>query len=629
MCGIFGFTGKEDKQLLKKMAVCLKHRGPDGEGFYTSNRISLGHCRLAIVDLVTGDQPFFNEDSSVVLIANAEIYNQVGLRQILEKKGHRFKTNSDCEAIIHAYEEWPDNFLDYLNGDFAFALWDEKSKQLLLARDRLGIRPLYYAQAGEDIIFASETKAILKDSRIPKDLDKIALGQYLSLRYVPGERTMFEAIRRLLPGRKLIFKKGKLNIIHYWDANYQQNSAKSLPAWRDEFLELFSDAVRLRLMSDVGYGAFLSGGLDSSFVVSLMKKYSPVDINTYAIGFGCDIDETGRASEVARFLGTNHFSWQIPKDAYKLLPKIMYYLDEPIGDAIIIPTYLLSRESSHNEKVVLTGEGADEILAGYVHHLTVNYSNRLSRNFKLGLSYLIKVIPPVFIDTVFPYPARLGKSGCLRLAKYLSISEKGAEAYMALTELFSQDEKSHLYANAEFRLDTNGPLINDWQVYFTGAKATLNKIIDLDMNNWLPNYTLYKQDRLAMANSQEGRVPFLDHRLVELCARVPVEFKIKNLEVKFLLREAAKMALPKEVVKRKKKAFYLPTEKVFGEDFNSFASCVLLEGRLTKSGIINRAVVEDYLKDFQKTEILPNKKIVALLILGLWLDNYLKEVLSN
>lgn len=629
MCGIFGFTGRQNQELLKKMAFNLKHRGPDGEGFYTSGGINLGHRRLAIVDLKSGDQPLFSEDRSIVLIANTEIYNHNLLRKELEKKGHIFKTNSDCEVIIHAYEQWPENFIDYLNGDFAFALWDDRQKQLMLVRDRLGIRPLYYCIIGEDIIFASETKAILLDKRVPRDLDEISLGHYLSLRYVPGEKTMFKAIKRLLPARKLVFKNGEPAITCYWHIDYQIDNTKSLQSWTDEFLEIFSDTVHLRLMSDVGYGAFLSGGLDSSAVVSMMKKHSSSNITTYAVGFGCDIDETGQASEVANLLDTCHRSWQIPADSYKLLPKIIYHLDEPIGDAIVIPTYLLSKESSANEKVILSGEGADEILAGYVHHLTMNSCYKLNRKLALCLASLIQAVPCWFIDHIFPYPAQLGKSGRRRLVKYLSNLNRGVRSYLTLVELFTKEEKDNLYSHEEFRIDSDSLLFNDWQHYFNDSKHLLNQSIDLDINNWLSNYTLYKQDRLTMANSQEGRVPFLDHRLVELCAKLPIKFKINNFQVKFLLRQAAKKILPKEIANSKKKAFYLPTEKVFGDDFNSFVRSVLLEGELTKFGIFHRDAMKNYLKDFQKTEILPNKKVIALLILGLWMDNYLKEVLSN
>jgi len=619
MCGVFGFTGRENKKLLLSMAESLKHRGPDGEGYFTSPGINLGHRRLAIVDLATGDQPLYSEDRKIVLVANAEIYNYQDLREKLKAKGHIFKTNTDCEVIVHAYEEWGDEFISRLNGSFAIALWDAGKKRLLLVRDRLGIRPLHYALKKDGLIFASETKAILLDESIKKTLNEGSLKNYLSLRYVPGEETMFRPVNKLLPGHKLVYQSGKAAISSYWQLNYQQDNSKDLSTWAGEFEALLEDAVRLRLMSDVGYGAFLSGGLDSSSIVSLMSKYSKENVKTYAIGFGTDIDETDAASNVANILKTRHETSFLEKTSFRDLPEIISHLDEPIGDAIIMPTYSLSRQSSNSEKVILTGEGADEILAGYVHQLAMNYLSLLNPGFGIFLSGLVRLLPAGLLNKLFPYPALLGESGKKRLIKYLSNLASGAGSYLALSELFSVDEIAEFYPGYQ----PSASLEQGWQGYFENDKAFLNQLIDLDLKNWLPDYTLYKQDRLTMANSQEGRVPFLDHRLVELCARLPVNYKINSFEVKFLLREVSKNILPEEISQAKKKAFYLPTEKVFGEDFYNYVREVLLEGALISKLSFRKEKLEAYLAHFQGEEILPNKKVIALLILALWAEKNL------
>lgn len=631
MCGICGFINFKEDGLIERMSQTLLHRGPDEAGFYKDDTIALGHRRLSIIDLTSGKQPIHNEDSSVWVILNGQIYNYIELRQELSGKGHRFYTFSDTEVIVHAYEEYGLDCVKYFNGEFAIALWDKKKKRLALIRDRLGIRPVYYSYINGGLIFASELKSVLCYGKIGREINEEALDQYLTLRYVLADESVIKGVYRLPEASILTFSnEGESCIRRYWEISFEEKKAKKEAEYIEEFTSLLTDSVSLRLRSDVPVGAFLSGGLDSSVIVSMMKTAGCANIKTFCIGFGTDIDETRNALEMADFLGTEHTTLSLDKQSYQFLFKIIKQLDEPIGDSIIIPTYILSSEAAKSVKVVLTGEGADEILAGYIHHSVFQYGS-LYKKYTPDLiqrifSAVINKVPLGYLNRAFSYPASLGHRGKDRLMRYLSCKDKGLESFFVLTSIFGEEEKLGLYSNDFYqgairKKHWQNELCRIYNPLYNG----LNQIINFDMHNWLVNYTLFKQDRLSMANSVEARVPYLDHRLVEFCARLPLSLKLNGFSTKHILRKSAAKFIPKETVKAKKKAFYLPTEKCFGQDFNQFVKEILSESVLCKRGIFQKVFIERLFNQGQTSEILSNKQIMSLLILELWYREYIDK----
>lgn len=620
MCGICGIynPGKDvDKELVISMANQLVHRGPDEYGYFFDRGIGLGHRRLSIIDLETGRQPIFNEDGSICTICNGEIYNYKELKLKLQDRGHIFKTQSDTEIIVHAYEEHGDEFVKLLNGDFSIAIWDKKNEKILLARDRLGIRPLYIFQIKDCLLFSSEIKSFLRSSDFNVEINPVALKQYLTLRYVLGNETLFQGVERVPPATILVYQKGRKEIIKYWELKFETRRGKREKEFVDGFYSLLNDSVRLRLMSDVPLGALLSGGVDSSSIVALMAKEMNRPVDTFCVGFGTDIDELDEARFISKYLMTNHHELIIKPDSYNFFPEIIWHMDEPLGDAIILPTYLLAKETSRYVKVVLTGEGIDEILGGYIHHQTMYYGdiyNRIVPSFLQKLNIrVLSGLPVQLLNYFFPYPALLGEQGKKRFIDYMLKLDNPTEAYLSLASVLGKEERDELLT-PEF-LEQG----NDKWIYLDGEDI-FNKVINTDLNNWLPNYTLFKQDRLTMANSLEGRVPFLDHRLVEFSAGLPIDMKIRGRHIKYILREAVKDLLPKKTVYRKKKAFYIPFEKCFDSGFNDFIRDYINEKNIKEQGIFNWDAVERYVYKKEKKELLENKRLMTLLIFQVWYD---------
>lgn len=630
MCGICGIIGTLAEDTVKTMAQAIYHRGPDEEGYFFHNRISLGNRRLSIIDLAKGTQPIFNEDKSIVVVYNGEIYNFQSLRTELQAKGHKFYTNTDTEVIVHSYEEYGVSCLQKFNGDFAFALYDIKNDQTFIARDRLGIKPLYYSIIGKNIIFASELKALLASGIIKKDLNYQSVDKYLTLRYCWGEDTLFNQIKKLPPASYMLVKDGNINIQKYWTLDYTPIKLKSPTDYINRFEELFEESVRLRMISDVPFGAFLSGGVDSSLIVAMMAKHSSLPVETYSIGFNLDIDETEEARKMAEYLGCNHHEIKIDKQSYDLLPEIIKFFDEPLGDAIIIPTYLLAKEASKKLKVILTGEGADEIFGAYIHQLTMHYGdiyNRFVPNILKDrlLLPLVKSAPLNILDHLFPYPSALGTKGKTKLINYLENLAKPTDAYFSIASIFTNSDKNHLYT-APFlqKLDSYNVtkefsnLLSD-----RASLPILNQLIDLDTKYWLADYTLFKQDRLTMANSIEGRIPYLDHNLVEFVAQIPVKYKLNGMNTKYLLRKVATSYLPKNIASKPKKAFYFPYQKCFGQDFNIYLKDIFDENSfIINMEIIQKDKLEKLCQDTLNSELLSSKQIMSILILEHWLRIY-------
>lgn len=630
MCGIVGVynfssQNKLTEQALKKMAGVLKHRGPDDEGFLNLDEVSFCFRRLSIVDVEGGHQPMTNEDCSLSLVLNGEIYNHQEIKKELISKGHRFKTRCDAEVILHLYEEKKEKFLERLNGMFAFALYDKKERKLILARDRIGIKPLYYIQLADKLLFASEIKAILESKEVKRTPNLKAIDNFLSFRYIPGPESIFNDIYKLPPGHILICKNGKINITSYWQPELYSGEYKTDKYYIDKFGELLEDSVSLRLMSDVPLGAYLSGGLDSSTVVAIMSKLTKLPVKTFSFGFGnFKGDELSQAKERAKLFGCQHQEVYFQPKDFELLPKLVWFLDEPQGDAIALPIYLLSQKASREIKVALTGEGADEVLAGYLFHKTINlaqlYKKIIPKPFRRGVfGPLAKIIPVSLLNYIFDYPGSLGQKGKEKILNYLKVLEDKSpqKNYHFLISLFDKTDKNSLYTES-FKKEIVA-FSNQEDEELNNKHSYLDKLLLLQYRDWLPDNILLRQDKMSMANSLEVRVPFLDHRLVEFLLKVPPHLKVHFLTEKYLLRKYAKKILPEKVSKIKKQAFYIPVENYFkSPTFQKLIAQTLSESQVKKRGYFNYSQIKEIKDRLNKNEFIYTKQIVALVMLELW-----------
>lgn len=624
MCGIFGFWGFQNSSLLNKMANTIAHRGPDSQGFFTHENFSMGMRRLRIIDLEGGEQPIFNEDKTVVICYNGEIYNYIELKEELLSLGHLFKTNSDTEVIVHAYEEWGTQCLARFNGMFAFALYDIRKKQLFMARDRCGQKPLYYFYQNGHFVFASEIKAILNADFVSREVCVSAIDAYLSLRYVPEPRTMFENIRTLPAAHYLLLnQKGEIFIHRYWDIPLIENRKDYLsPKAAFEKIEYqLRQSVKLVMRSDVPVGAYLSGGVDSSLLVALMREHNP-HINTYSIGFNSPIDETHEARETAKLLGTNHHEvYCTPKDI-GLLPKVIYHMDRPVGDALIIAFYKLAELASRDLRVVVSGEGADEIFAGYQFHKVMQLFNTYFQVMPKVLHQkllipLLNKIPAKFLNMFFHFPAALGREGKQHFLKFLSNYPNNSlfANYMALKTLWRFDSRHQLYSDAFKFYATHQwvPKVRDM-----GGKF-LDRLLKLQWDEWLQDWAIIRQDKNTMAHSLEIRLPFLDHHLIELGFQISPKLKATWFKDKIIERKLAKHLLPEQVVNRTKKPFYFPMKYFFeNSQFTELVKQTLNKNQIIKRGYFNPDYIEKLLKKMQTREFIYLKQVVSLVILELW-----------
>lgn len=619
-----------DDELLCRMNDHMRHRGPDGEGVFVTDEVSLGHRRLAIIDLATGGQPIYNEDRSVVVVFNGEIYNYPTLRRNLEARGHRFATATDTEVIVHTYEQYGLDCVKSFNGEFAFALWDKKTRTLVLARDRLGIRPLFYCRWGSRLAFASELRSLLcwKQARGP--LSTKALGAYLTLRYVPRAGTMFDGVEQLPPGSYFVFQEGKSRTVRYWHARAAKLAPRSTKDWVEGFRDLFIDSVRLRMRSDVPIGAYLSSGIDSASIVTVMRQLTSLPIQTFTIGgFGAGVDESAEAHALAQYLGAEHHALTIESGQFELLPQVMASMNRPIGDAIILPTWLLAKATASRVKVVLSGEGADEILAGYVHHLALSTGQTIQRVtpdalLRLG-RWMLGKCSDKFLNCFFPYPAALGKKGKQKLINFLDmlVRHDVGQQYLQLACVFREQDKRLLLAQGSYEASIADTFVLDLlHNALVEGESFFDSLIACDLENWLADYTLAKQDALSMDHSLEARVPFLDHRLVEYALALPTHMRWRGLQSKVILRRAMRQSLPRKTASVKKKAFYIPFEKCFNKKFDCFVQDVLLSRRCLNRGIFNQSYIERYTSRVRSCELIENKQIMSLLLLELWLREY-------
>jgi asparagine synthase (glutamine-hydrolysing) len=626
MCGICGFY-LSDEQLvnpavLRKMTSSLQHRGPDDEGYYIDGGVALGHRRLSIIDLDTGKQPIHNEDKTIYVVFNGEIYNFPELKKELEEKGHSFYTKTDTEIIVHLYEEMGERCLEKLNGMFAFAIWDGKMRKLFLARDRIGIKPLYYAYNSKALAFASEPKALLQLPWVEGRLDPQGLSCYLSYDFIPAPYCIYEDIRKVPPGHHIVYQNGKLSCERYWDLDLTDRLAKGLD--EEEICELiwaeFCRGVKMRLISDVPLGVLLSGGIDSTSLLAALRHEGVDDVKTFSIGFeDPSFDESMYFRNAASFFETEHYEEVLaPRKLIDIIPHVASILDEPLADASIMPTYLLSRFTKGYVKVALGGDGGDELFAGYPTYqayLLSRYYERFPRMIRYVIEAIAKRLPVSFDNMSFDFRAKKFITG---------IAYPSVERNYIWLGTFSPDMKKRLVTN---RIGEEWGGFNAFHVlhdYLNGKvfSSELGKLLYLDTKLYLQDGVLTKVDRASMAHGLEVRVPFLDHRFVESVTGLPEGLKLKGFTTKYIWKKIIKDRIPAEIERRGKKGFGIPIAKWLCGELKGLMEEMLSEERLKKQGIFNPFVVQRIVVDHLARRVDNRKKLWNLLIFQLWWDRF-------
>jgi asparagine synthase (glutamine-hydrolysing) len=620
MCGIAGIvdvTGRPvDGALVRAMTTAIAHRGPDGDAVVCHGSTGLGHRRLAIIDLVTGDQPMTSEDGLVRIIFNGEIYNFRELRGELEARGARFHTASDTEVILRAYEVDGPDCVRRLRGMFAFAIVDERAGRLVLARDRAGIKPLVYAWDGKKLLFASEIKAILEDRAVSRDLDLEALGQYLTYHYVPSPRTIFRSIRKLPPASTLVLplKGGEPVVSRYWSLRFAPDVRVTEEEWVERLRAELGDAVRCHMISDVPIGAFLSGGLDSSTVVALMAQASPSPIRTFSIGFDeADFDELRFARQVAARYGTDHYELVVKPNALEVLPKLAWHFDEPFADSSAIPTYYVSKITREHVTVALSGDGGDENFAGY---------RRYAR--ALGLHQRFDQGPGQLARPLLRLASRLLPVGAPGQAMAGMLGAGPLERYFRLVTYQRRETLRRLLSDELVDVARSGPDGATFSRLAAEGRAPdyVSTLQHIDIATYLPDDILAKVDRASMAVSLESRVPLLDHRLMEFVATVPSGLKLRNGGGKYLLQRAMAQDLPAEILTRKKMGFGVPLGAWFRRELRDMTRDVLLGARARQRSIFRAAEVENLLATHDAGRRDCSARLWSLICFELWMQQW-------
>ncbi len=615
-----------DQEGLAAMTATLQKRGPDDLGYYRSGPVGLGHRRLSIIDLEMGHQPLSNEDGSIWIVYNGELYNYREMRVNLEKAGHRFATLSDTEVIVHAYEEYGADCLKAMNGMFAFAIWDSNRQRLLLARDRLGIKPLYYAKLPHCLLFGSELKALVAHPQFERRLDVTALNLYLSLEYVPTPHSILKGVNKLPPGHFLLVEGSDTRLERYWDLRLDKSepvSTRTVAECSAEVRQLLYDAVKMELIADVPVGVLLSGGIDSSAVAAMMARASTRPVPSFSVAFDDpSFDESSHARLVARHLGTEHHEFPLSADtALATLPEIVAGLDEPLGDSSIIPTYCLSRFTKEHVKVALGGDGGDELFGGYSTlqaHRLANYYQRLTPGWLRGLvePWVLENLPVSFDNLSFDFKMRrflrdYSLPPVVRHHRWLGSFTPEEKAWL-LNPLAgeSREEVVDLVENYAHQAHTQDPL---------------NQVLYCDLKLYLEGDILVKVDRASMANSLEVRVPLLNRVLVEYAAHLPHSFKLRGLTTKFLLRQALKGILPDSILKRGKKGFNAPVAKWFAGPLKPLLEDLLSPQRLKRQGLFQPDYVTTLMKEHQARYRDHRKLLWTLLAFQMWYEHWIGQ----
>jgi len=621
ICGIFNLDASPvSMDLIKKMNRTMTHRGPDGEGFFIDSNIGLGHRRLSIIDLHTGDQPMGNEDGMVQVVFNGEIYNFLELRRVLEGKGHVFRTRSDTESIVHGYEEWGDQVFEKLRGMFAIALWDGRGKRLLLARDRIGKKPLYYLADRSRLFFASELKALLESPCFSREIDLCALDCCLSFGYVPSPFSIFKGIRKLPPGSYAVQDENGFKIKRYWTLDMQGGAGEitETAAARD-LAQLIDEAVRIRLISDVPLGAFLSGGVDSSLVVASMAKINKGEpVKTASIGFSvAPFNELEYAKIVAERYKTDHTEFVVEANALDILDKIVWHLDEPFADSSAIPTYYVSKMARQKVTVALSGDGGDETFAGYINRYSMT---RLEDRLRRRIPGPVRngILKPVSEN----YPKLDSWPRPFRLRNFLSSLSRSFEAayFRSMSFSFLPAMKAALY-RPELRSELNG--FNAFDIlrpHFDQNRNpdAVSRAQYVDIMTYLPEDILVKVDRMSMAHSLEVRAPLLDYKIMEYAARLPSQFKLKGGISKYILKKAMEDRLPQEILYRSKQGFCVPLAEWLRGDLKTLANDTVFSKESRATAYFDLSYVRKIWERHQKGREDYSAPLWGLMMFELW-----------
>ncbi len=611
MCGITGICepspdDRVDRARLQAMTDVIRHRGPDGDGIHITGNIGLGHRRLSIIDLGGGAQPMANATGDLIVTFNGEIYNYVELMGDLRSDGYTFQTSSDTEVILHAYAAHGDGCVEHFNGMFAFALWDDRQRRLLIARDRMGKKPLYYHFDNGRLIYSSELKALLQHPRVPTEVCPHALDEYLAYGYVPEDRCIIRGVKKLPPGCLLTWQDGRIEIKHYWDVHFNDEQPTDERAWVAELENLLRDAVRIRLRSDVPLGVFLSGGVDSSAIVALASQESDTQLRTFAIGFDeAEFDELHYARMVADRYKTDHTEIVVRDHDLSMLSDIVYHLDEPFADPSALPTYYVCREARKHVTVCLSGDGGDEVFAGYSRYRHALAQAKWDWLLNLGGRGLAKSASRIV-------PRHWRGRGMIDRA-----ASRGAARYALQIGIFDESERAALLGSDASRIQSAGALFAPYFANRNGHSLT-TVLQHVDQKSYLPDDILVKVDRMSMQNSLEVRAPLLDYRVVEFVNKVSAGWKIRDGQAKHALKKLLEPHLPHDVLYRKKMGFGIPIKHWFRGRQKEYVRELLLSSESRATEWIDRTSVERLLDDHVRGQRDLSQKIWAIVVFEHW-----------
>jgi asparagine synthase (glutamine-hydrolysing) len=632
MCGICGIALADNREkvppsFLSSMCQTLTHRGPDDQGFFIQKNAGLGARRLSVIDLESGHQPLANEDSSIHIVHDGEIYNFPDLQTELKSRGHTFRTKSDTETIVHCYEEWGDDFVRELRGMFAFALWDERARKLILARDRIGIKPLYYTLLeNRTLVFASELKAILIHPKVKRVLEPRALDLFLTLEYIPSPLSIFKTIHKLPPGHILIYKRGQAQIKKYWDIEPGPKTSRKiskavLPSLADKLYSLLKESVQMRLISDVPLGAFLSGGIDSSSIVGLMNELGVSPLRTFSIGFEeSSYSELDHARRIAQKFDTVHEEFILRPRIVDIAEKLIRHLDEPLGDFSIFPTYLVSKMARSHVKVILSGDGGDEIFGGYEHY----QAQKLS---EFPLPSLLQKNLPAVVKKLRPSAKKKGAWNKFR--RYTQgLEYNPLNRHLRWMMFFTPRNKKNLYSK-----DLTSKLEGIKETYemdpFQKLFHNLNRFdpvsgeLYLDLKSYLTDDILAKIDRMSMAASLETRVPLLDHKIVEFLFKLPGNLKLRGLTTKWIFKKAMERLLPSPTIHRRKEGFSIPIKNWLRRELKDLMFDYLNESRIKADRLFNFEYIKKMTDSHLSGRENYSHQLWALLVFEIWKEQYL------
>ncbi len=625
MCGIAGFVGPVDagaleaghaeqaRVVLDRMCRAIRHRGPDDQGMMIKDEAALGMRRLSIIDLAGGHQPISGCDEKVSVVFNGEIYNFRELQRELEALGHKFQTHSDTEAIVHAFEEYGERCVERLRGMFAFAIWDARARRLFIARDRVGKKPLYYTRTpAGTFVFGSELKSLLEHPEVRPRTNVEALDAYLSFGYVPDPLSVFEDVHKLPPGHYLVLEEGRITVKEYWDFPFEASaSPRSEEDYLEELRELLEEAVRIRLVADVPLGAFLSGGVDSSAVVGLMSRASSRPVKTFSIGFREDsYDELRYARVAAEHFGTDHHEFIVTPDICGIVDELVWHFDEPFADSSAIPTFMVSKLAREHVTVALSGDGGDELFAGYTRYVVDRKRSAFARLPRAVRSKMMR-----------PMSERLPHGAWGRNYLY-NVSLDALDRYLDSISVFTSLNKQALYTT-DFRSTlgaSEGAALNSFRetAASVGTNEPLDALLYLDSKTYLPGDILTKVDRMSMAVSLEARVPLLDHKLIEFVARIPASMKMRGLETKHIFKRAISDLVPAEILNRPKQGFGIPLDKWINDQLRGRIRETLTEQRTRERGLVNQAYVNKLLDEHERGRRDHANQLWTLMMMELW-----------